>query len=222
MAAPDTRQEIVDAFADMVRKDSLRKVRVAALIDKLGVNRNTFYYHFANKYEVAIYKYRVDLADTLATSDINENDLIFAPINTTASTEVLPYYAHVEIGARTLDFSAFYRALVECVLKDEPFYRKVFAVGEPEFETLFSELYRPAIEADIRFILGGRYLPAPTFDFMATMLVGHLSSILRYALAHPGDTDNLLDNRVNPFWNMPYEALVHGLQMHPVNRLRKK
>ena len=221
MAAPDTKQEIVDAFADMVRSDSLRKVRVAALIDKLGINRNTFYYHFANKYEVALYKFRVDLAFVLAPR-IDERDLISAPINATTSTETLPYYTHVEIGARTLDFSAFYRALVECVLKDEPFYRKVFAVGEPEFETLFSELYRPAIEADIRFILGGRYLPAPTFDFMATMLVGHLSSILRYALAHPGDADNLLDDRVNPFWNMPYEALVHGLQMHPVNRLRKK
>ena len=221
MAAPDTKQEIVDAFADMVRSDSLRKVRVATLIDKLGINRNTFYYHFANKYEVALYKFRVDLAFVLA-SRIDERDLISAPINATAPTEMLPYYTHVEIGARTLDFSAFYRALVECVLKDEPFYHKVFTVGEPEFETLFSELYRPAIEADIRFILGGRYLPAPTFDFMATMLVGHLSSILRYALAHPGDTDNLLDDRVNPFWNMPYEALVHGLQMHPVNRLRKK
>ena len=221
MAAPDTKQEIVDAFADMVRSDSLRKVRVATLIDKLGINRNTFYYHFANKYEVALYKFRVDLAFVLA-SRIDERDLISAPINATTSTETLPYYTHVEIGARTLDFSAFYRALVECVLKDEPFYHKVFTVGEPEFETLFSELYRPAIEADIRFILGGRYLPAPTFDFMATMLVGHLSSILRYALAHPGDTDNLLDDRVNPFWNMPYEALTHGFQMHPVNRLRKK
>ena len=221
MAAPDTKQEIVDAFADMVRSDSLRKVRVATLIDKLGINRNTFYYHFANKYEVALYKFRVDLAFVLA-SRIDERDLISAPINATAQTEMLPYYTHVEIGARTLDFSAFYRALVECVLKDEPFYHKVFTVGEPEFETLFSELYRPAIEADIRFILGGRYLPAPTFDFMATMLVGHLSSILRYALAHPGDTDNLLDDRVNPFWNMPYEALTHGFQMHPVNRLRKK
>lgn len=221
MAAPDTKQEIVDAFADMVRNDSLRKVRIAALIDRLGINRNTFYYHFANKYEVALYKFRVDLADSLV-SHINESDLISAPVNTSGSTEVLPYYAHVEIGARTLDFSAFYRALVECVLEDEPFYRKVFTIGEPEFETLFTELYRPAIEADIRFILGGRYLPAPTFDFMATMLAGHLSSILRYALAHPGNTDDLLDDRVNPFWNLPYEALSHGFQMHPVNRLRKK
>ena len=221
MAAPDTKQEIVDAFADMVRSDSLRKVRVAALIDKLGINRNTFYYHFANKYEVALYKFRVDLAFVLAPR-IDERDLISAPINATTSTETLPYDTHVEIGARTLDFSAFYRSLVECVLKDEPFYRKVFTASEPEFETLFSELYKPAIEADIRFVLGGRYLPTPTFDFMATMLVGHLSSILRYALAHPGDTDNLLDDRVNPFWNMPYEALAHGLQMHPVNRLRKK
>lgn len=221
MTAPDTKQEIVEAFADMVRSDSLRKVRVAALIDKLGINRNTFYYHFANKYEVALYKFRVDLALVLAPR-IDERDLISAPINATTSTEMLPYYTHVEIGARTLDFSAFYRSLVECVLEDEPFYRKVFTASEPEFETLFSELYRPAIEADIRFILGGRYLPAPTFDFMATMLVGHLSSILRYALAHPGDIDNLLDDRVNPFWNMPYEALAHGLQMHPVNRLRKK
>lgn len=219
MAAPDTKQEIVDAFADMVRSDSLRKVRVAALIDKLGINRNTFYYHFANKYEVALYKFRVDLARELS-NQLDERDLLRAPLSGDPSAEALPYYVHIEIGARTLDFSSFYRSLVACVRTDEAFYRKIFTQNEPDFTTLFIELYDPAVKADIRFMLGGRYLPDSTFDFLSTLLAEHLINVLRYALSHSKEMDGLLDDRINPFWNLPYEAITYGLQTHPINRLR--
>ena len=221
MIAPDTKQEITDALADMVKSDSLRKVRVAALIEKLGINRNTFYYHFANKYEVALYKFRTDLAQVLVRR-FDECDLLYAPVSNEPSAEKLPFYTHVEIGARTLDFSGFYRSLILCVRADEAFYRKAFTPNEPEFNTLFLELYTPAIRADIRFILGGRYLPDATFGFMSTLLTEHLTNILQYALSHPKELDDLLDDRVNPFWNLPYEALARGFQTHPVNRLRRK
>ena len=221
MTAPGTKQEIINTFADMVKGDSLRKVRVAALIEKLDINRNTFYYHFANKYEVALYKFRTDLAQVLVRR-FDERELLYAPTSDDPSAEKLPFYTHVEIGAHTLDFSGFYRALVLCVRTDEAFYRKVFTPNEPEFNTLFLELYAPAIRADIRFILGGRYLPDATFDFMSTLLTEHLTNILRYALSHPKELDDLLDDRVNPFWNLSYEALAHGFQTHPVNRLRRK
>ena len=31
----------------------------------------------------------------------------------------------------------------------------------------------------------------------------------------------MLDSAVNPFWNMPYEALVYELQLHTVKRPRR-
>lgn len=221
MASLNTKREIVDAFTEMVRKSSLRKVRVALLIDDLGINRNTFYYHFANKYEVALYKYRIDIAGELSRR-FDESELLCAPVSQDPSADKLPYYTHVEIGARTLDFSDFYRALISCVRGDESFYRKVFTVNEPEFLTLFAGLYSPAVEADIRFALGGRYLPEATFNFMSSLLTGHLISVLQYVLSHASEVDDLLDDRMNPFWNLPYEALTYGLQTHPVNRLRRK
>ena len=221
MAAQNTKQEIVSAFVDMARKSSLRKVRIAVLIDEVGVNRNTFYYHFANKDEVALYKFRVDLARELSRR-FDEGELLYAPVAHDSSAERLPFYVHVEIGAHTLDFSGFYRALVTCVRGDEAFYRKVFTVSEPEFNTLFVELYGPAVKADMRFILGGRYLPDATFDFISMLLTEHLANILQYALSHPTEIDDLLDDKINPFWNLPYEALTYGLQTHPVNRLRRR
>ena len=42
------------------------------------------------------------------------------------------------------------------------------------------------------------------------------------ALSHTSKVDNFLDGRTSPFWNLPYKALVYGLQTHPVNRLRRK
>ena len=221
MAAQNTKREIVDAFTTMVKKSSLRKVRVALLIDDLGINRNTFYYHFANKYEVALYKYRIDIAEKLFER-FSESELLYALVSQDPSAEKLPYYTHIEIGAHTLDFSDFYRALIACVRCDEAFYRKVFTAGEPEFLTLFAELYSPAVEADIRFALGGRYLPEATFNFMSSLLTEHLTNVLQYVLSHASEVDDLLDDRMNPFWNLPYEALTYGLQTHPVNRLRRR
>ena len=61
MAKRDTRQLIADAFTDAVRKTSLSRVRIADLIEQLGINRNTYYYHFSSKHETALWVFRCDL-----------------------------------------------------------------------------------------------------------------------------------------------------------------
>ena len=218
--ANTAKQAIVEAFIEKVEASSLRAVQIAKLIKELGVNRNTFYYYFTSKYDVALYVFRRDLALRLSAA-FPESELVYARVSQGPDTDELPFYVHREIGARTLDFSDFFKELVRCVLERPSFYGNVFNRKEPEFKTLVDELYRPAVRNDLEFVLGGRYLPPSTFQLFEHKYTNLVYETAEYYLKHSRDAEAMLNDAVNPFWNMPYESLVYGLQTHTVNRLRR-
>ena len=154
MAKSAAKQAIVEAFIATVEAKSLRAVQVSRLIEELGINRNTFYYHFPSKYDVALYVFRTDLAQRLV-EEFHDYELVYAPLSKSSDSESLPFYVHREIGARTLDFGDFFKALVRCVLARESFYRKLFDQRESEFRSLVFELYQQAVASDLEFMLGG-------------------------------------------------------------------
>lgn len=47
-----TRQYIVAAAKELMRHKPLEKISTHAITDACGLNRNTFYYHFKDKYEI--------------------------------------------------------------------------------------------------------------------------------------------------------------------------
>ena len=218
MAKRDTRAEIAAAFKESVRKTSLSQTRIADLITELGVNRNTFYYHFGSKYEVAMWIFRTALALKLR-HDFPESQLVSAPFSATgAGKEALPYYVHKETGARTLDASGYYKILVNTVLEDPDFYRKLFTPREHEFIQQVVETLTPAFEADIDFILDGRYMPDETRALLADTCARQAISFIEFFLTHRGSTQTLLDEHMNPFWNITQESLYAAIQEHPINR----
>lgn len=216
-----TRDAIVQAFIESVEKTSLPKVRIASLIDELGINRNTFYYHFANKYDVAMYVFRMDI-DQALHRDFKDYELVFTQLSVSKKEINLAYFTHVEIGAHTLDISRFERTFTTCLFSRERFYRKLVNFAESEFYNMLIELYTGAIENDIKFVLGGRYMPQPTFEMLARCYAELIVFSARYCLMHGNEVDDLLDEVKNPFWNLSYEALTQGLLSHPIKRPRKE
>ena len=219
MGETNTKQAIVEAFIEKVSTDSLRGVHVAKLIKELGINRNTFYYHFDSKFDVAMFVFRNDLARQLRAS-FSEEELIDAPVDERRKLESLPYYVHCEVGARTLDLGGFYKALVRCVLERPSFYRSLFDYSQIEFRMCFEGLYRPAVIDDMKFVLGGRYLAQSVFDYFVDYYTRYLFQIAEYFLRHCASADEMLDEKVNPYWNIPYETLSQALQSHVVYRPR--
>lgn len=219
MSEANKKKVIVDTFIEQVESGSLRSVHIAKLIKELGINRNTFYYHFESKYDVALYVFRCDLARELRAS-FPEAVLVSKPLGERRGAACLPYYVRVEVGARTLDLSGFYKALVRCVLGRPHFYGSLFDAMQPEFRACVDALYRPVVEEDIKFILGGRYLPDCVFDYFADYHTRYIFHIAAYYSKHGSIAREMLEDKVNPFWNMPYEALSHELQNHAVQRPR--
>ncbi len=218
MGTSATKEAIVEAYIATVEAASPRAVQVAKLIKELGINRNTFYYHFPSKYDVALYVFRCDLAPELVSA-FPESELVSVPIGNGDDTP-LPFYVHREIGARTLDFGEFFKCLVRCVMKRPQFYGKLFDASDTEFRALVDGLSRPAVADDLHFALGGRYLPQCTFELFLHRYTAIIYDTATYFLKHSLEVADMLDDAVNPFWNMPHESLVHELQLHTVARPR--
>lgn len=220
MAKGNMRQAFIEAVIEAAEASSMREVHVAKLIKQLGVNRNTFYYHFASKYDVALQIFREDIAAELE-AEVPVEELLRTPLKGDGSGPLLPYFVHRELGARNLDAGDFNRCLARCVTKRPRFYSKLFCNRDQEFRVCFEELYRPALQDDLFFMLGGRYLPQETQDYILDVLLGRVFHLASYHLLNPKDSAVLLDDRVNPFWNGPYESLQLALQRHTVNRIRR-
>ena len=95
---PNSKLDITRAFISTVERKGLSGVRVTELVEELGLNRKTFYYHFDSKYELAMRIFLLDLG-----KDLRENfpgrDIV--TIDTIAGKkQEEPYAAYVRIEER--------------------------------------------------------------------------------------------------------------------------
>lgn len=213
-------EQIVALFKERVVEESLSKVRISQLIADLGINRNTFYYHFESKFDVALQIYRRDLARELRKT-VPEEQLVSGPIGKVKSgapSICLPYYARIEIGFHALDEGPFLKALARTIESNKPFYAKLFDEKEYEFNFQFCALYYPQVKKDLEFVLGARYLSPEAKRFLSQLGTGQIMQIA-HLLTTSNDVDKLLDERVNPFWNFYQEGIQASIRKHPLNRI---
>ena len=59
----------IDAICDLLKDHSIDEIRVQDICDKAGSNRQNFYYHFCDKYDLISYVYLYDLWILFITND---------------------------------------------------------------------------------------------------------------------------------------------------------
>lgn len=216
MSGQDTKKRIVDAFIERVEDGSLDKVRVAELIAALNINRNTFYYYFPSKYDVAMSVLFCDL-DRELRARLGNGELVFSTLPGKDQLDTsYAIYTHVETGARTLDASCFVESLTSCLLARRRFYGKLFTREENDFTLRIRNLYEPLLASDVDFMLGGRYMPPQTKRMLVSWCAAGILDCAEFAVRE-GD-ESMLDSAVNPFSNIIHESLFSAIQSHPVNR----
>ena len=47
-----TKEIIARTFTELLEEKSMAKITVKDIVERCGVNRNTFYYHFRDKYDI--------------------------------------------------------------------------------------------------------------------------------------------------------------------------
>lgn len=74
MAASDfTKRQIASAMKELAQSRSFASISVGDLIRQCGISRNTFYYHFRDKYEVVSWIFSDEVSPLLASFDRMEN-----------------------------------------------------------------------------------------------------------------------------------------------------
>ena len=69
----DTKQAIASALIELCEQKDFRKISVQDITKKRGLNRQTFYYHFTDKYDLLRWIYRHDALIYLETDICLEN-----------------------------------------------------------------------------------------------------------------------------------------------------
>lgn len=213
----DTRELIVKGFCAKVRTAPLSKLRIADLINELNINRNTFYYYFSGKDEIAFYAFRSDL-DRRLRAILPESELVTVGPEGDPF-EGLAYYARTELGARNLDHSAFIHCLMECAVNDRALYRNLFTLYEHSFMNIVRAYWRYAVRTDIDLILDGRYMADEVKDMLVGFASNSIIGAVTWALDNTDKTDIVLDERYNPFENIILESIRNAIQKHPLTRV---
>lgn len=70
-----TERAIMQAFLDLLETKSMDKITVKDIIEKVGINRNTFYYHYEDIYDLidSVFQHEVENV----VSEINENSTFY-------------------------------------------------------------------------------------------------------------------------------------------------
>lgn len=214
----DTKQAIASKFRELVSESSLDKIRIGDLISTLSINRNTFYYHFNSKYDIAFYCFRHDISNYLRSS-LPDVVLVCRPLESKNEDPIeLPYYTHIETGARMLDSSKFPIILMNCIHDNEEFYSKLFTREEPEFLNWIYKLYYPAIKNDLEFVLAGRFMFDEAKQLLCDTLTNTLISSSIFCLNHPKTHEIITNEKKFPYWNNYWTGLHEAIKNHPVNK----
>lgn len=210
--------KIVDAFIERVGEDGLAKVQVSHLLQSLGLSRNTFYYYYFDKFDLAKTVFLEDLSRELERS-LPESDLVYAQKDCPGKKTLrVAFYAREEVGAHAYDSSGFMEALLRTVERRRAFYRRLFQPTEVQWRHDFEAMYRPEVQNDVRLVLGARYMDEETLDYLAELGVQHILATVSFSLQRPPGT--LPQQGGSPFLNFYWEALSNAIKEHPLVRRR--
>lgn len=66
-----TKQALVSALKDLLEDNSFEKISVAAICERCGMNRKSFYYHFKDKYELVTWVYDTEFLSVVVKEGAN-------------------------------------------------------------------------------------------------------------------------------------------------------
>ncbi len=216
MGSIDTMMLLGDTFVELSDNMPFDKISVSDIVAASQKNRKTFYYHFESKTHLIRWIFRSDLARMLRDR-FEESQLVFEPM-TEESMPDLPYYVRLKTGVRSLDSSEFLRAFADVLQERRAYYRRALRSNEPDsLRTYLINLYTPALEDDIRFILSNRWLSESSIRFLAEFYSGAIITYIITKLSASDDEDILED--MKHFTNIVHSSLEEQINQQQLRRM---
>ena len=200
----ETRQAILSTMKHLTVQNDRGKVTVQMLAEHCNISRKTFYYHFADIFELSKWIFRSELG-SLLTKNFPDRDLVFLPADCREGYPELPYYARSTVGIRQLDGSLFFELFYGYFEENRSFYKALLSSSSSNFSRYACKLYRRALQDDICFILGGRRFPADAVNQLAGFFANGV--VLGFVDAVVNTNRNLKTLIPEEFPNLVHDAL---------------
>ncbi|NLO83906.1 MAG: TetR family transcriptional regulator [Clostridiales bacterium] len=119
MASADiTKRVIADTIKKLMMEKPLAKISIGDIVEHCGINRNSFYYHFKDKYDLINWIFYTEI-----TQSMNQEDVL-----TKSSWTLL-------------------QEVLEFLYQDKAFYRNALSVsGQNSFAEYFMELLKTLVK----------------------------------------------------------------------------
>lgn len=150
-----TKNAIAKSLKELMRKRDLRKISVADIVQNCGINRQTFYYHFKDKY---------DLVNWIFYSEV-----------------VLSITQEKEYG----DWSEAMLDVLKVMKEEQDFYTGALNLtGQNAFQEYFFEVTRTLVREIIDTLAEGRDMEEKDKNFIAEFYTyGLVGTVLAWARA---------------------------------------
>ena len=68
-----TKNAMAESIKELMKKKSLEKITVSDIVQNCGLNRQTFYYHFKDKYDLVNWIYNSEVVATIASVSVGSD-----------------------------------------------------------------------------------------------------------------------------------------------------
>lgn len=145
-----TEQELAQALRKLLDKKTLTKITVRDITDECGVNRQTFYYHFHDIY---------DLVEWIFTQDANEF-----------------VYSH---DVSSENWHQVVEEMMEGLVRDKSFVLNAYySLNRRQLEMFTYKLMRPAMDKMVRSVSASAFMAEEDLDFTVDIAIYAITGIL--------------------------------------------
>lgn len=113
-----TQKAIAESIKALMKKKSLEKITVSDIVRNCGLNRQTFYYHFKDKYDLVSWIYRNEIVATMSSiTDGTDWDIAMTKVLNIMKQEQAFYAGSLSMDQRNIFFRFLFDAVRDMLLK---------------------------------------------------------------------------------------------------------
>ena len=175
-----TKKALAAALKNAMRRKAFSKITVKEIIEACGVNRNTFYYHFKDIYDLLHWMFEEEAIDVVKNFDllIDYEEAIRFVMNYVDENDYIISCAYDAIGRDEMKrfFCADFLAITSSVIRHavEQSGKKI----EPDFLQFASEFYTEALAGTLVNWVKDHHGKDPE------KMIGYLTTIIETAISN--------------------------------------
>lgn len=195
MAKTDlTKSYIAKTFKKLASEQPVQHITIGNIVEACEINRNTFYYHFADKLDLTEWIFRLEFAEILK-KELSDYPLISDTEIVAEKYSDLPFYVNTRSEKHNLNLGKFWGLFGNYMLDQNTYYSRVLCSGDCELlSNYLYRIYFIQLRNDILYAARDKLLPQNEITFLASYftnatvnyVINAVKHINPFELGHPG------------------------------------